>query len=118
MNFQILNSQVLFWILLSLFIGLNVLDAHSTHLVMRPHHYHRERNPVARWVFRKLGLPGGIVFFKALLLGVLIPAMIWYKAEDVFSINIVLSTADILFVVVVAHNYNVYRKIQKNRRNR
>jgi hypothetical protein len=44
--------------------------------------------------------------------------MIWYKAEDVFSINIVLSTADILFVVVVAHNYNVYRKIQKNRRNR
>jgi hypothetical protein len=113
--FDILYSKPLFWVLLSTFTVLNWLDAHSTYLVMRPHYYYRERNPVARWCFRKLGIPRGIIIFKAILLCVLIPAMIFYAGEDVFTINIVLLVSSLVFMLVVAHNYRVYRRICKER---
>ncbi|MDD4147393.1 MAG: DUF5658 family protein, partial [Candidatus Cloacimonetes bacterium] len=75
---DILYSTKLFWPLLAAFVLLNGFDAHSTYLVMWPHYYYRERNPVARWAFRKMGLPRGIIIFKLVLLAILIPAMIYY----------------------------------------
>ena len=33
------------------FVILNILDGHSTWKVIQPNHLHRERNPVARWIF-------------------------------------------------------------------
>ena len=99
-------------ILTGCFVILNILDGHSTYQVLKPHHYHRERNPIARWIFRKLRLPNGIVIFKAVLLAILIPAIAYYAAHDPFTINIVLSVSNILFLVVVLHNYRVYRKVK------
>ncbi len=110
-----LYSATLFWSLLSLFILLNILDAHSTYLVMRPTHFRRERNPIARWVFRKLGIPRGIVIFKVVLLAILIPAMGFYAGNDLFTINIVLMVSDLIFALVVINNYHIYRKNIKGR---
>jgi len=107
------GSAALFWALLILFILLNVLDAHSTFLVMRPAHYKRERNPVARWVFRRLGLPRGIIIFKMVLLAILIPAMGFYAGNDLFTINIVLIVCDLVFILVVKHNYRVYQRVRQ-----
>ena len=106
----LLHSYILALICGMIFILLNVLDAHSTWLVIRPNNYSGERNPVARWVFRKLGIPQGIVIFKAGLLAILIPCMFYYSAYEVFTMNIVLIVADILFLWVVLHNYKHFRQ--------
>jgi len=96
-----------------IFCILNILDGHSTFLVLKPHHYHREKNPLARWIFRKLGIPRGIIIFKTLLLTILILAISYYTAWDPLTINIAMLVADILFLLVVLHNYRVYRRIKR-----
>ncbi len=110
------TQTALFWSLLSLFVLLNLLDGHSTYLVMRPDHYRRERNPVARWFFKKIGIPNGIIIFKAALLGILIPAMGFYAGHDRFTINIVLTVSDLVFILVVIHNYRIYNKLNRGRK--
>ncbi|MDY0152150.1 MAG: DUF5658 family protein [Candidatus Cloacimonas sp.] len=52
-----LNCPVFSLALTAAFLVLNVLDGHSTYLVLKPNHFSRERNPIARWVFRKLKIP-------------------------------------------------------------
>lgn len=110
-----LHSAVLTLFLSSIFLLLNVLDGHSTYLVLRPHHYEREKNPIARWVFRKLKLPRGIIIFKLILMSGLIIAISYYAAWDAFTINIAMIVADLLFLVVVMHNYRIVRRIASYR---
>lgn len=98
--------------LFSVFVLLNVLDGHSTWLVLKPNHYRRERNPVARWIFRKLGLPRGIVIFKAVLLAILAAAFYIYASADAFVLNIVLLVANAVFLAVVIHNYRISRRLR------
>ncbi len=112
---QVLHSGLLISILAGLFLLLNILDAHSTWLVMRPHYFEREKNPFARWVFKKLGIPRGIIIFKTALFAFLIPAGAYYGAWEPFTLNIVLSVANILFILVVAHNYRVYHRLKRMR---
>lgn len=94
------------------FLLLNILDGHSTWLVVRPDHYERERNPIARWVFRKLRLPRAIPLFKALLL-LILAFVIWHWRSDKVTLNIALSIGNVLFIFVVWHNYKVYRRIKR-----
>jgi len=101
-----------FWATLLLLI-LNILDAHSTWLVIRPFYFHRERNPIARYVFRKMGIPSGIIVFKAVLMSILILCISYYAAWDAFTINIVLVVANIVFGWVVIHNYRVFLKYRR-----
>lgn len=110
LSINLLHNATLFWGLLGLFILLNLLDAHSTYIVMRPFYFEREKNPIARWVFRKMGIPRGIIIFKALLLAILIPAMGFYAGNDLFTINIVLIVANTVFALVVGNNYRIYRR--------
>lgn len=112
----ILHSSALFWSYLALFILLNIMDAHSTYIVMYPNHYYREKNPIARIVFKKLGCLQGVVIFKTVLLGILIPAMLYYAKHDLYTINIVLSAANLVFALVVINNYRIYHKHVKKRR--
>ncbi len=106
----LLHSSALTLGLGIVFLILNILDGHSTWLVLRPDHYIRERNPIARWFFRKAKLPQGIIIFKTVLLCVLIPSIAYYTAWDAFTINIVLVVANILFILVVINNYRVYHR--------
>lgn len=105
-------SYVLFWAELGLFVLLNILDGRSTYIVMQPDHFERERNPIARWVLRKLGVLKGIFIFKTVLLAVLIPAMCFYAAYEILTINIVLLVANLVFALVVLNNYRVYKKVK------
>jgi len=111
--YENLARRELFWCSYGIFVGLNILDGHSTWLVLKPDHFRRERNPVARWIFRKLSIPLGIIIFKAALLAVLSLAFWFYAAEDLFTLNIVLAVADLVFLVVVLHNYRVHRRLRK-----
>ena len=102
-------------ILSLLFAVLNVLDAHSTWMVLRPHYYSRERNPIARWIFRKLGPVRGIVVFKSVLLLFLATCIGFYAAYDAFTISIVMLGANLVFFVVVYHNYRMARRVRSSR---
>jgi len=101
--------------LFAIFILLNILDGHSTWKVLRPDHFRRERNPVARWIFRKLGLPRGIVVFKVVLLAILTAAIAVYASYETFLLNIILLVADIVFLLVVLHNYRVSRRLEQRK---
>jgi hypothetical protein len=108
-----LNTPILSLGITIVFLLLNVLDAHSTYLVIKPHYYEREKNPIARWVFKKLGIPRGIVIFKVLLMSILIVAIAYYAAWDPLTINIAMLIADVLFLVVVLHNYRIARRLKR-----
>lgn len=110
--YKIMHSSVLEAVMGSLFLILNILDAHSTWLVLRPDNYHRERNPIARWVFKRLMLPMGIVFFKASILGPL-SIFIMYWWSEAFTINLALLIGNLLYLYVVIHNYKVQRGYRK-----
>ncbi|HOY84590.1 MAG: DUF5658 family protein [Candidatus Cloacimonetes bacterium] len=98
-----------------IFVILNILDGHSTWKVIQPNHFHRERNPVARWFFRKLGLPRGIVIFKAVLLFILGGAFAIYAKKETKVMNITLGVANLVFLAVVIHNYKVYKRVKAHR---
>ncbi len=97
-----------------IFLILNVLDAHSTWLVLKPNNYHRERNPIARWVFRKLRIPRAIIIFKAVLMSFL-GFYIGYWWKEALTINLGLLIGNVLFIIVVLHNYKVSRHYRKQR---
>lgn len=99
----------------AIFVVLNILDGHSTWKVTQPNHYHRERNPLARWIFRKLGLPRGIVIFKAGLLLILGGAFAYYAKKETRALNVTLGVANLIFLAVVIHNYRVVKKIRTRR---
>ena len=104
----VLSDSTLLTVQCILFLILNFLDGHTTWLVMKPDHYERERNPIARFVFRKLKAPGGIVFFKSLLLGGLGLFIIhWWK--EALTLNIALLIGNVLYILVVRHNFKVHR---------
>jgi cytochrome bd-type quinol oxidase subunit 2 len=109
----ILHSVPLLIISALIFIILNILDAHSTWLVIRPNHYRREKNPVARWVFKKLGLPRGIIIFKIAIFAILIPVGVYYAVLEPLTLNIVLIVANIVFGLVVHNNYRIYRRMTR-----
>ncbi len=110
---EVLDGIPLLIIFFGIFVILNVLDGHSTWLVLKPNHYRRERNPVARWIFRKLGLPRGIVIFKAVLLAILGGAFFVYAKADAFVLNVLLLVANTVFLIVVIHNYRISRRIRR-----
>lgn len=109
----LLQKPLLSLILTAVFLLLNILDAHSTWLVVRKDNYHRERNPVARWIFRKLKLPRGIILFKTFLLSGLMIAFGYYAAWDAFTLNIILVVANLVFLLVVLNNYRIARRLRR-----
>ncbi len=92
-----------------LFVILNIMDGFSTWMVLRPDHYERERNPIARAFFRFFKLPAAIVLFKAVLLSGM-GVFISYYHNEALTINIALLIGNLLFCFVVRHNFHVYRK--------
>jgi len=62
--------SILLLVLYLVLLVLNLLDGISTWIFVRPDHYEREANPVARWMFKKLGITLGIILAELLWLGV------------------------------------------------
>ena len=107
-----MSSERLLIVQCLVFIILNVLDGLSTWLVMKPNHFERERNPIARWIFRKLKMPGGIILFKSLLLGLMgVYFSRWWNEK--LTLNTGLLIGNLLFFYVVLHNFKVYGKFRQ-----
>lgn len=104
-----LTSHLLLSFQSILFLLLNVLDGWTTWLVMKPDHYDRERNPIARFVFKKLKAPASIILFKVMLLSGLGLFIIHWWRESL-TLNIALLVGNLLYIYVVRHNFKVHRK--------
>jgi hypothetical protein len=96
-----------------MFVLLNVLDGHSTFLVVSNAGLRSERNPIARFFFRKMGLKTGIVTLKSLSSLIIIIAYI-FITDVRHELSIVLCFANAFYVLVVINNYRNYRKIEQN----
>lgn len=104
--------SLIFWILISLFILLNVLDAHSTIKVVRNGSEKNEFNPIARFLFKKIGLFAGIAILKSIIILLIYLIISYYKymQNEIYTILIF---ANLIYAMVVFHNYRTYRKILK-----
>ncbi|MGC9361742.1 MAG: hypothetical protein ACP5F3_02330 [Candidatus Syntrophosphaera sp.] len=96
-------------------IGLNILDGYSTWKVVRPHHYARERNPLARWIFRGLGIPLGIIVAELFWIGLisLVFFLFWDKPGLQLPLLIVLGLGVIAFAGISLNNFSVHRTIRR-----
>jgi hypothetical protein len=103
---------IVFGILLALFILLNFLDIDSTYRVVSRLGLHAEKNPLARWIFRKLGLRPGLYALKGVLF-VLIPFIIGEYPEAKTELIWALALTDALYVWVVTNNYRIWWRIRR-----
>lgn len=99
---------MLLWILLPVYLMLNVLDAISTWLVVKPDRYAQEINPLARWLFIKLGLFRGLLVAETLNLGLITPLIIILAAFMPLLATILLSLAVLFYAVLVVNNFRIY----------
>lgn len=106
---NILMSHTFLAIQCVLFLLLNVFDGWTTWLVMKPDHYDRERNPIARLFFKKLKAPASIILFKVFLLSGLGLFIIHWWQESL-TLNIALLIGNLLYIFVVRHNFKVHKK--------
>lgn len=109
------DSHPLLLVQLLVFFVLNILDGHSTWKVVKPNHFYREKNPIARWFLRKFGALRGIVVFKSLLLLFLGTVIAIYWKKLIRSLNLVFGVANLVFLAVVINNYLVHKKINSKR---
>jgi hypothetical protein len=103
-----------FIFLFFIFTMLNVLDGHSTYLVVSNSNLTSERNPFARFLFRKMGLKTGIISLKSFSVLLILVSFIFIK-DLRYELNLVLAIANSFYIFVVVNNYRNYRKIIKNR---
>lgn len=61
--------SILLLVLYLVLLVLNLMDGITTWIFVRPDHYDREANPVARWMFRRLGITRGIILAELLWMG-------------------------------------------------
>jgi len=99
-------------VLLIIFISLNILDAHSTYLVVSHSSYESEHNPIAQLLFKKLGLVPGILVLKSIVI-VLIFLIVKYYTLLKTEILIILAIANIVYSIIVTKNYRHYRKLKQ-----
>ncbi|MBW6513840.1 MAG: hypothetical protein K0B87_03685 [Candidatus Syntrophosphaera sp.] len=94
---------------------LNALDGYSTWKVLRPDHFRRERNPLARFVFSKLGLIRGLILAEALWIGSFSLAffLFWKDAALHSLLAVLLGIGVLAFAGIVVHNFRVYGRIKQ-----
>ena len=101
-------------ILAVIFLIENILDAHSTYLVVTNTSIRSEKNPVARYLFRKFGLLKGMILLKTIIVVVLILIFFVYPFTN-FELHTILSISIIVYLAVVLNNYRIYSNIKKHR---
>ena len=107
-----LESALLFLALLVIFLFLNLLDGHSTYSVIKTAGVNSEKNPLARYLFKKIGTIKGIFVIKSILIPVIL-LMFYLFSFKKTEINVILAIANIFYLTIVIHNYNVVKRVKR-----
>jgi len=102
--------NIAFILLFMIFLTLNYLDAASTLKVIKMGSYRNERNPIARWIIKKLGAFKGIIAIKSIVI-VLIPFIIYAYYLSARDTVYTLVLIDVVYLLVVVNNFKIARKM-------
>lgn len=109
--------DLLFIALYIVYFILNVFDGITTWIILKPDHFNREMNPVARWIFIKLGIPRGIIITEAGVLAILTPLIFWLAAVNLVLVKILLGIAVLIFIWVVADGFRIINRMKRKGKN-
>jgi len=111
LDFIMLTLQIFLYFIL---VVLNVLDGVSTWKVVRPKHLYRERNPVARWIFAKLGLLPGILVAEFLWISTITLVVLLLGSLPVWGYIVLalLFIGIVIFTWIVLNNFKNWRGIR------
>lgn len=103
--------------LYGILVALNVLDGISTWNVVKPNFYARETNPVARWMFIKLGITRGIILAEVLWIGFITLVFFLFYRDQVMStvLLIFLCVGILVFLQVVSGNFRIWKRIRQRK---
>ncbi len=104
---------ILFILLVLVFLILNILDAISTYKVVKRTSYMSEKNPIARFVIKKVGTIKGIMIIKSMII-VIMPMIIYAYIISKKEIIYVLIFMNILYFLVVFNNFRITRRIDRS----
>lgn len=107
--------DLVFICLYAAYAVLNILDGITTWVILRPDKFHLELNPVAKWIFIKLGIPQGIIITEMGVLSLLSLAIFFFAATHMTLMKIILSVAVIFFIWLVIDNFLIIRKLNRKR---
>ncbi len=108
--------SVILLLLYLLLMLLNLLDGISTWYFVRPDHYAREANPVARWMFRRLGITLGIMVAEALWMGTLTLLYVYVLQDNIIAGTILLALGVCVWAYIVPGNIRFCRKLWRKRK--
>lgn len=102
-------------IMYAVLVVLNLLDGFSTWKVVKPAHLSRELNPLARWMFSKLGIVRGIILAEILWIGVISAVFFRLLTRPVWNVAllVLLGLGVLIFTYVVRGNFVAWRSIRK-----
>ncbi len=101
-------------ILAAVFLIENILDAHSTYLVVNNTSLRSEKNPIARILFKTFGIIKGMIILKSIIVIVLILIFFVYPLTN-HELHIILSISILVYLAVVLNNYRIYFRLKKHR---
>ncbi|MCF7919793.1 MAG: DUF5658 family protein [Candidatus Cloacimonetes bacterium] len=101
----------LLFALLLLLVILNILDAISTWKVVKLGSNRNERNPIARFLFNKLGPLAAMLILKGIAIIIIAYVALFYKKflPDIHTFAIILNA---FYLYIVIHNYHVLKKMK------
>jgi hypothetical protein len=92
------------------FTILNILDGYTTWHVLKPDNFHREINPVARWLFRKLGIPNGIIIVEGVWIAFYTLLLCFLASLALFLPGLLLLGGILVFAWVAGDGFRLIRK--------
>lgn len=104
---------IVFWLLYGSYLLLNVLDGLTTWIIIRPDKFHREANPLARWLFIKLGIPRGIIIVEGVVLSLLTLVIFLVLGRSPLVAYILLGIGDLIFLWIVVGSFGLMRKLRQ-----
>lgn len=102
----------LLFALLFLLAILNIIDAILTWKVIKLGSIRNEQNPLARWIFKKVGPVPGMIILKGIALIIIGYVSIFYKKflPDIHSFAVLLNA---FYLYIVINNIRVLKKMRK-----
>ena len=104
--------DLVFWLLYAVYLSLNALDGITTWLVMRPDHYQREANPIARWLFSKLRIPRGIIIVEGVTQALVTLFIFWLLARNPLLTKLLLGFGIMVFGWIVQGSFRLIKKLR------